>query len=855
MSSSTVRGRAREREWGKTPVSPTRPEQIAGSIAAAVQRGNRALAIELYRRYAQARAPGEALDEAVLGAYRAALQEPSPAPSADDRSFPAPATPFFPRDDDVNAVLSALEKPGAVVTVVGPAGVGKTRLALEAMRLLRCRGDEPARHVAVRLEAEARRALENLGAESEPPERVLVDDAEIAPEAVRAALLALRARVPATRVLVTSRIPLGIAGEIVLPLAPLASPRAGATTAAVARAPAVAFLVERCASLGHDVRVDASTADDLATLTFALGGLPLALELAAAEMRFFGVRDLVGRLRGRGRADASAALHAMVANAVGLLDPGERRIFERLAAFEAPFAIAEAEAVAAGRRVRAAAIAPTLIRLVTRALVTTETRDGTVRYRFLGATRAYALQHADAAELRRVQRRGARWYLGWMRANDPDGLTDPQLDRLLDERLDNVRTALDVWCANPREALAAIAATRTYWSGGGHCAEMLERIAALRARAGALDARLDYRLERCTALFAARTGDRAATQRAVDRAVALAVALGDARARIDALNPAVIVAYNAGDNAEARRLLEECIAYYAAHGPVSEWARATGNLAVVESSLGDYAAAQRCYDAIREVPQDAAGEICYWRNRAWTAVAAGEMIVARAFADEARKLANRPGVPDFYIAETGIMDALVCARSGSAHRALVLLHDVVATNRAQRYPSLVPGLLQCAMLVAHGLGRPAESARFAGAFPVALRRAGVAEDASIAPFRVAADTWARSTLGERRWSEERAVGASLSPERIVEQVLALSAGGPPGAPLDVLSRREREIADLVGDGRTNREIAAALNIQMKTVENHLAAMFVKLGIGRRAHSPPSSRGWDADPSARMELFP
>jgi len=748
--------------------------------------------------------------------------------------LPALATPFFARDAERDAIVAALAKRRALVTLVGPAGIGKTRLALEAMRASRRNGEGAERYVGVRHGAYARGALEQLRTADAGTERVLIDDAESDLDAVREAVRALRERASDARVLLTSRFPLGVADENVVPVAPLEIPDERWSPWRITRTASVAFLLQRCAQHGYAVGADVTTARELARLAAALGGLPLALELAAAELRFFGLRDLLERVAGTASAAPSLALEAMVAGAVALLDPHERRIFDRLAAFEAPFTIAEAEAICAGRRVPVAAIAPAIVTLAIRSLIAAETREGVVRYRLLGATRAYALRHADDEELARVRHRGGRWYTEWMRARPGDGKTDPETDRLLDERLENVRIALDGWCADPKEALAAIAATRTYWPLRAHGAETIERIERLRAAAGPLDARLDYGVARTTALCAARLGDRDGVRCAVARAAALAEALGDERARIDALNPAIIAAYNAGDFLEARRLLEESIAHYAAHGPRTEWARATANMAVVECSLGEYEAAERRYAAIRDVPQDLHGTITYWRNRAWTAVARDALIEARSFADEARRAAARPGAGDFYVAEATIVDALVSARSGDVRRAASLLADVVTTTGALRHLSLFPGLLQCALLVAAGQRRAAVAARLAGAFAAALRRAGARDDATIRPFRIEAEDAARCELSERRWTEEFAVGEALSPESVGEQIAALAAAPPEPLPLDGLSPREREIAELVGAGKTNREISASLHIQLKTVENHLAATFAKLQITRRS---------------------
>lgn len=308
---------------------------------------------------------------------------PSAAPpaAASSSRLPHDMPPLIGRDSDL-LTLQALMAQNRVVTVVGPGGVGKTRLALAAATLAQKQADEGAGSVhlielagvaegAPVAEAVARAlgiGLPGLHAASaelvdvlETRELLLVlDNCEHRLHEAGALVDVLARRAPRVRVLATSQHPLACRSEQVLRLAPLALPQDGASLPEVKAIGSVALLIERVRSRDPAFTLDASTLADAVAICQRLEGLPLAIELAAARVPLLGLAGLRLRLSehlrvvaagpGRereARPERQRTLRAAISWSHTLLDADERRIFRRLGAFAGSFSLAAAEAVAA----------------------------------------------------------------------------------------------------------------------------------------------------------------------------------------------------------------------------------------------------------------------------------------------------------------------------------------------------------------------------------------------------------------------------------------------------------------------------------------------------------------------------
>ncbi len=309
-------------------------------------------------------------------------------------NLPAPTTALVGRAAELAAVRAALDG-HRLVTVVGPAGVGKTRLAVEAARgrqapdgtwLARLEGVRTADELPTAL-AEALPGHTGITGLRTADLLLVLDNCEHLVDAVGDAVTHVLDAAPGVRVLATSQRALGVEGELTFPLAPLADDDAVALFTARAH---------RAAGTGPDVL----------PLCRALDGLPLAIELAAARTRVLSVPEIRRRLddrfalladpTGRGP-ERRRTLAAALAWSYDLLFPDDQRGLWALAAFPAGASLAGLEHVLAALDVPRAAALDVVERLVDRSLVLVDAHPTGTRYRLLDGVRAFARERADTA--------------------------------------------------------------------------------------------------------------------------------------------------------------------------------------------------------------------------------------------------------------------------------------------------------------------------------------------------------------------------------------------------------------------------------------------------------------------------
>ncbi|WP_069884255.1 AfsR/SARP family transcriptional regulator [Streptomyces luteocolor] len=396
-------------------------------------------------------------------------------------NLPAPLTSFIGRDDDL-ARIGTLFATARLVTVLGPGGAGKTRLAVEAARRHRhayrdgvwmidlASVTEPAKVGAALLAATGLRGSALFEASARPPHGpgreldvltdqledretlLVVDNCEHLIDAVAHLVAALLARCVGLRVLATSREPLAIDGETLVPLGPLPLPAPDADAGQARRAASTQLFVERAAAVRPGFDVDEHRLVDVLRIVRGLDGLPLALELAAARLRTFSLSDLAAGLSDRFRLLANGnrtalprhrTLHAVIAWSWDLLGVDERTLAERIAVLSGGVTPASAAAVCAGTGVPAGEVRELLAGLVDRSLLQLAPDSG--RYRMLETVRAYGLERlAEYGDLARVRDLAARYFAALVARHEPLLRGPGQLDtlHLLSAEYDNVLAAL-----------------------------------------------------------------------------------------------------------------------------------------------------------------------------------------------------------------------------------------------------------------------------------------------------------------------------------------------------------------------------------------------------------------------------
>ena len=444
-----------------------------------------------------------------------APEGPAPAARTNLRS---PITSFVGRGDDLARITGAFAG-SRLVTLIGPGGAGKTRLAAEAAgRLLDRMPDgvwlaelapvaDPVdlpQAVLSLFGAREQRLLAAPGTAAVAPldrlveavgnRRLLLvaDNCEHLVEAAAKLVDHLLARCPGLSVLATSREPLGIAGEVLHPVGPLAVPDADVAPAQALSYPAVRLLADRGAAARPGFTVDEATVGPVLRICRALDGMPLAIELAAARLHALAPTQIAARLDDRfrlladGRRTAAGrhqTLRAVIDWSWELLGPAEQVLLRRLSVFGGGATLEAAERVCAGPGPAGPAadeVLYLLAGLVAKSLLVAADGDGDgVRYRMLETVRAYGAERlAEAGEDQALARAHAAWFLELAEAAEPELRRRDQLrwlDRLAAER-DNLHAALR-WATDSGDADTALrlaAALGWYWTLTSARAESLE---------------------------------------------------------------------------------------------------------------------------------------------------------------------------------------------------------------------------------------------------------------------------------------------------------------------------------------------------------------------------------------------
>ncbi|MEV6622314.1 BTAD domain-containing putative transcriptional regulator [Amycolatopsis sp. NPDC051106] len=424
-------------------------------------------------------------------------------------ALPASLTSFIGRDDDL-ARIGALLTTGRLVTVLGPGGAGKTRLALEAAHRHQheyrdgaCFVDlapvtEPAKigpavlagiglrggalfDVHRRLEGDELDVLvRELGGRQT---LLLLDNCEHLIEAVAHLVAALLPRCPGVRVLATSREPLAVDGEALVPLGPLALPEPDVDVDQAATVASVRLFTERAAAVRPGFAVDETTLPGIVRVVRGLDGLPLALELAAARLRTLALPDLADGLADRfrllttGHRTAPArhrTLRAVIAWSWELLDEHERTVAERISILPGGVTPASAAAVCAGTAVPADEIPELLAALVDRSLLQPPTGSG--RYRMLETLREYGTARlTGSGELGTTRDLAAAHFTELMARHEPGlrGHDQVRAMQVFGAEYDNTIAALRHLCAtgDAAAAITLVLAMTWYWQMFGRTAD------------------------------------------------------------------------------------------------------------------------------------------------------------------------------------------------------------------------------------------------------------------------------------------------------------------------------------------------------------------------------------------------
>ncbi|OLC27918.1 MAG: hypothetical protein AUJ02_07735 [Chloroflexi bacterium 13_1_40CM_3_65_12] len=519
----------------------------------------------------------------------------TPSPSRRLTNLPLELTSFIGRRAELQH-LQELQSQSRLLALIGPGGVGKTRLAIQLATYLRARFSDgvwlvelasitdeslvpQAVAAALDVPEQAHRSLEaTLEDHLRDRETLLVlDNCEHLVQAAARLVQTLLRTCPKLNLLITSREPLNVPGEVTWWVAPLEE------------SDAVQLFLDRAGAVGFELPADGLPV--VAGICRRLDGLPLAIELAAARSHMMAVQDIDARLGDRFQlltggsrtaAERQRTLEAAVDWSYDQLSEPEQLLFGRLAVFSGRFALRDAEEVCSGPPLTSAAVLELLTRLVDKSLLVAE--EG--RYRLLETMRAYGtLRLAATGREQEVREQHARHFLSVAQSRAP-GQFSRWLDRV-EESHDNCRGALGWAIAHdPQLGFQLAGALFEFWRLRGYNTEARGWLQSLLATSGvASPLRTAARVELGACVY---SQNELETARSI-----LEAALAEARELVDLVNEMLalkflsLVMLALGDHEQATACAEKAFDLASQQGDRLQTSQVSQNLGVIHGSVGD----------------------------------------------------------------------------------------------------------------------------------------------------------------------------------------------------------------------------------------------------------------------------
>ncbi|MGH2448430.1 MAG: tetratricopeptide repeat protein [Chloroflexota bacterium] len=740
-------------------------------------------------------------------------------------NLPRPLTSFTGRERDMVRVRRLLQT-NRLVTLTGPGGVGKTRLAIAIgaevtsmypdgtwlVELAPVSDPSGVTRVVADVvgfrEQGTASLLDALVRELEGRcSLLIVDNCEHVIDATAGLAHTLLVGCPELSILCTSRETLALPGEVVLAVPPLSvpGPDEALSVSSLLGLAAVRLFVERSRSRRPDFELSADNAAAVAAICRQLDGLPLAIELAAAWIGVASPAQIAERLdndlellktSSRAAQPRQRSMRTALDWSYRLLSSEEQSLFCRLAVFSGGWSLEAAEAVTGEPDAL-----NTLSRLIDKSLVNAAPQsNGSLRYRFLEPVRQYALARLRDRALEQKVRRNHAAYLVDMTADIEGLLRGPDqtetLNRIEPEN-DNVRAAL-AWSlaegGDPFLGLRLAVHWRRFWHMRGNVREGCEWLDALLvANPGAPLADRSDALHACGGLYSTGGQLAEATERLTE-ALALRRKLGDDERTGRTLNILGTLSMDQGSNEDAAAYLEESLALMRKVGDTQGAAVTSCNLGNVAYTQGNLEAAFDWYVVSRDL----------------AARAGDESGVSICVANMASIAVTRRDYDD----------------------AFDLFSEAIAVWRRQADKAMLAACVDGVGELMLETGCTERAAVLEGIADALRRSAGSA----IAPIESSGyetrDARMRHDLGDIRFEAALERGANLPFEDAMDYVL--DRAGAMGKDEIDLTKREREIAGLVVQGLTNRQIAGMLEISDRTVDTHVSNILRKLNVSSRS---------------------
>jgi predicted ATPase/DNA-binding CsgD family transcriptional regulator len=772
---------------------------------------------------------------------------------------------FVGRRAELAGVRRALSA-SRLVTLTGPAGIGKTRLAAQAAAEAR-RGfsdgawlvglaglrdpaflaPEVARSLGL-FDQTAQWAVATLAERLTDCQALLVlDNCEHMLDACAVLADALLRACPDLRILTTSREVLGVTGEVTLPVPPMSVPRENLPTgpADLLAYEAVRLFAERGAAVLPGFTVDAANHMAVAALCRRLEGIPLAIELAAVRLRAISPEQILARLEDRfallSGGDRATPRHETLQAALrwsyDLLTPDERALWCRSSVFTGAFDLDAAEAVCTGDGIGADQIADLVDALVAKSVLVRRPGHGPARYTMLDTVREYG-QHRlqEAAREPLLRRRHRDWYAALAGRQEGFGARQIEWFDCLEADHENLRAALEFCLAEPGESPAGLRLACDlwlYWETRGHLTEGRKFLGALAGQAGPAPApagrktagrpRQDHP-ERTRGMWVAGylalvQADAIAARGLLEDALTSAEGEGDTQAVAYATQFLGRAVWFTGEPGRGLGLTERALRRHRAGGDWQGVAQTLVQLGIMRTFMGHPEAAVKLFEG-------SAAE-CQAHGERW----------------------NR----SYALWGLGLATWLL----GDTELGAELEREALRAKRDIGDQIGLPLVLDALAWIAASRNQAASAADLLGAAEAGWHAVPATLPEPLAPLRTAAITQARTALGEHSFTAHLARARAAPFARSLAAALGEPAHPSKTAPSPEpprLTPREQEVATLITQGLSNQEIAATMVISARTAETHVRHIMVKFGFTSRAQVAAwATAEAAANPAASGEL--
>src|SRR5277367_4946349 len=752
-------------------------------------------------------------------------------------NLPAEVTSFVGRRRELADAKRALSK-SRLVTLTGVGGVGKTRVAERVARERRRAyphgvwlvelGELPDPALLTQT------ILTELGVRGQPSGDALqvlidslssrqlllvLDNCEHLLDEVAGLSTALLRSCPDLQILATSRAPLHIVGEAVLPVPPMAAPepdRSGGV-AGLTRYDAVALFTERAAAAVPDFAVTEDNYRAVAALCYRLDGLPLTIELAAGRLRSLSPAQILSRLDDRfallaggerGRPGRQQTLRASIEWSYQLCTPQEQRLWARLCVFAGSFELDAVEAVCSGD-FAGDEMVDLVSGLVDKSIVVRQERGTVVRYRLLESIRQFGLERLnEAGEGPTLRLAHWQWYAALLRTAKAEWISARQaywLARLTTESA-NIRSGLDFCLNEHRDADAVMEILvglplGVWWAHGklGEGRHWLDEALARSSDVTVLRVRALLR----NAILAMVGGEVAAGGQLLDEARGLIPQVGDPMVLAQLHHVAARSARLAGDLPRAISELEQALPMPASGTDLDFYLDILTLLTFYAAMAGQHARSKACYEEIIQLTGPRGESL----HRANALMALGLDAWRRGDPVSAVEL-QRSGLE----IKLGLDDQL-----GTAVGLEALAWGVGALGQHKRAAQL----LGTAEVLWDSTG-----GSLATLFPELIGE----HDKSVAA--------ARAALGDQGYAAALQRGSQIPLDQVLDDAehtrRSTRSGQPETGGAGSLTLREEEVAGLLAQGMSNKAIAQSLVIAQRTAATHVANVMVKLGLTSRS---------------------